>query len=423
MTTPAAETPGDPVPGSLPPNGDGPTAAVAADGAVDGAAATATPPDDVVTGRRGFPPGLLPRGLVILLGAAAIVVIVAGIQAIAWLIAPTAMALVIVIFISPVQGWLLRKGWPAWLATLVLILLVFGLLIGLALMVLVSIAQLATEVPKYASQAGDMVDNLSATLAKFGVGPDQIKQFAGSLDLGKITGLVESILGSVAGLATSLVFLLALLLFLSVETSGVGDRLASVAEDRPQVSDALRKFATGTRTYLLVTTVFGLIVAVLDTIALAILGVPLAITWGLLAFVTNYIPNVGFIIGVIPPALLALLTGGVPLMVTVIVVYCVLNFVIQSLIQPRFIGDAVGLSVTVTFVALIFWAWLLGPLGAILAIPLTLLAKAILVDIDPRARWAAAFLRSTGKEPDPNAPPKVRKSRFRRRHREQPAAV
>ena len=128
---------------------------------------------------------------------------------------------------------------------------------------------------------------------------------------------------------------------------GAGDRIASIAADRPRIAEALGHFAWGTRQYLLVTTVFGLIVAVLDTIALAILGIPLAITWGLLSFITNYIPNIGFILGVIPPALLGLLTGGPKLMVIVIVVYCVLNTVIQSVIQPRFIGDAVGLSVTV----------------------------------------------------------------------------
>ena len=155
-----------------------------------------------------------------------------------------------------------------------------------------------------------------------------------------------------------------------------------------------------------------------DTIALAIMGIPLAITWGVLAFVTNYVPNVGFILGVIPPALLGLLTGGPGLMVAVIVVYCVLNLVIQSIIQPRFIGDAVGLSTTLTFVALVFWAWLLGGLGAILAIPLTLLIKALLVDIDPKAAWAHALMRSTEKVPDPNAPPKVKKSR---RHKLEPA--
>jgi AI-2 transport protein TqsA len=135
---------------------------------------------------------------------------------------------------------------------------------------------------------------------------------------------------------------------------------------------------------------------------------------GLLSFITNYIPNVGFIIGVIPPALLALLTGGPKLMVIVIIVYCAINVVVQSIIQPRFIGDAVGLSVTLTFVALVFWAWLLGPLGAILAIPLTLMCKAVLVDTDPQARWADVLLRASAKDPDPTAPTK--KSRRRARH-------
>ena len=116
-------------------------------------------------------------------------------------------------------------------------------------------------------------------------------------------------------------FLLALLLFLSVESGGVGDRLVSIAADRPRVTEALGHFAWGTRQYLLVTTVFGLIVAVLDSAALAIMGIPLAVTWGLLSFITNYIPNVGFIIGVIPPALLGLLTGGPVLAVAVVVVY------------------------------------------------------------------------------------------------------
>jgi AI-2 transport protein TqsA len=173
-------------------------------------------------------------------------------------------------------------------------------------------------------------------------------------------------------------------------------------------------FTSGTRTYLIVTTVFGLIVAVLDTAALWIVGIPLAFTWGVLSFITNFIPNVGFIIGLIPPAVLGLLIGGPEKMIVVIAIYGVLNFVVQSLVQPRFIGDAVGLSITVTFLALVFWAWLLGPLGAILAIPLTLLGKTLLVDIDPLAGWADALLRSTPKEPVPSArqkPPAVAKGR------------
>jgi AI-2 transport protein TqsA len=356
---------------------------------------------------------------VILVGGAATVVVVAGVQAIAWLIGPAFMALIVVIAVAPVQSWLRRHGWPGWATTLVIVLLVYAILVALALGIIISVARLATELPQYASKADGLVSSATAQLAKLGVGPEQLHQAAASLNLGKLAGVLGSVLGGIAGLASNLVFLLALLLFLSIESGGAGDRLASIAADRPRITEALGHFAWGTRQYLLVTTVFGLIVAVLDSVALAILGIPLAITWGLLAFITNYIPNVGFIIGVVPPALLGLLTGGPQLMVIVIVVYCVLNFVVQSLIQPRFIGDAVGLSVTVTFLALVFWAWLLGPLGAILAIPLTLLAKALLVDIDPQARWADALLRASPKEPDPAAPAKKR--RRRRRDRDESA--
>ena len=369
----------------------------------------------------GAPRGALPRALVILLGAAAAVVVLAGVRATAWLIGPAFMALIIVIAVAPVHGWLRRHGWPGWATTLVLILLVYGIMIVLALGIIYSIARLATELPQYASKADGLVNSATAELAKHGVGPDQVKQAASSLNLGKLAGVLGALLGSVAGLASNLVFLLALLLFLSVETSGAGDRVASIAAERPRIAEALGHFAWGTRQYLLVTTVFGFIVAVLDSIALALLSIPLAVTWGLLSFITNYIPNIGFILGVIPPALLGLLTGGPKLMVIVIVVYCVLNTVIQSVIQPRFIGDAVGLSVTVTFVVLFFWAWLLGPLGAILAIPLTLLAKALLVDIDPQAKWADALLRDSAKEPDPAEPTPVKKSRRHRRdHRADP---
>ena len=344
--------------------------------------------------------GALPRALVILIGAAAAVIVVAGIQATAWLIGPTFMALIVVIAVAPVQSWLRRRGWPGWATTLVVVLLVYAIMIGLALGVIISVARLATELPQYASAAQGLVNSVIERLAALGVGPEQLQQAAGSLNLGKLAGVLGGLLASISGLASNFVFLLALLLFLGIESGGASDRLASIAVDRPRITEALAHFAWGTRQYLLVTTVFGLIVAVLDWIALAILGIPLATTWALLSFITNYIPNVGFIIGVVPPALLGLLTGGPQLMLIVIVVYCVLNFVVQSIIQPRFIGDAVGLSVTVTFVALVFWTWLIGPLGAILAIPLTLLSKALLVDVDPQARWADALLRASATGPD-----------------------
>jgi AI-2 transport protein TqsA len=124
------------------------------------------------------------------------------------------------------------------------------------------------------------------------------------------------------------------------------------------------------------------------------------VLWGLLAFITNYIPNIGFVIGVVPPAILGLLEGGWALGLAVVVVYSVINLVIQSVIQPKFVGDAVGLSTTLTFLSLVFWAWVLGGLGALLAIPLSLLMRSLLVDVDPKSQWLTPLLSNRSAEAD-----------------------
>lgn len=334
---------------------------------------------------------VVPRAVVLLVGAASIVVAIGGVKAVAWLLSPVLLALVIVLTIAPVHRWLIAHRVPAWLATIALVVLVYGVIAVLGVILIVSVARLVTLLPQYANRFDALVGDLTGVLAKFGVGKAQIGDLAHSVDFGKIAAYAGAFVSGVGGVVTTLVFLLALMLFLSVEANGFDERMALVAAERPNAAAALAEFAGKTRRYLAVTTVFGFIVAVLDTIALLVIGVPVALLWGLLSFVTNYIPNVGFILGLIPPALLALLAGGWQLMLIVIAVYCVLNLVVQSLIQPYYVGDAVGLSAVMTFLALIFWTWVLGPLGAILAIPMTLLVRTTLIDIDPRAGWVATL--------------------------------
>ena len=140
------------------------------------------------------------------------------------------------------------------------------------------------------------------------------------------------------------------------------------------------------------------------------LGIPFAPLWGLLAVVCTYIPYVGFAIALLPPALLALLGFDWQLMVVVIIVYVVVNSLFPSLVPPYFVGDAVGLSVPFTLLAVVFWSWVLGPIGSVLGLPMTLLVKAVLVDADPRAAWARSFL-------DSSSAPKAPRGRRARRHR------
>jgi len=156
---------------------------------------------------------------------------------------------------------------------------------------------------------------------------------------------------------------------------------------QPRFVQAMSTFAVGVRRYWVVATVFGLIVAALDVVALLIIGVPLALVWGVLAFLTNYIPNIGFVIGLVPPAIMALIEGGWWDALWVVIAYSLLNFVIQAIIQPKFTGQSVGVTPFISFLSLLFWVWVLGWFGALLALPATLLVKALLVDADPRARW------------------------------------
>ncbi|MEV4346389.1 AI-2E family transporter [Actinoplanes sp. NPDC049596] len=362
-------------------------------------------------------PGL-PRGVVVLLGTACLVVVVAGIKGISGLVAPVMLALMLAVTVSPLTEWLRRRGTPVWLAGLATIVVVNVLLFALGGALYVSAARLLDLIPQYQAQFAELRADLAGQLAGLGISSDQLAAALAGVDAGTVLHVVESLLGGLAGALSDTVFLLAVLLFMCLDTVDFPRRLRSTAGQRPEVVGALRSFAQGTRRYLLVSTVFGLIVATIDTVLLWALGVPLPLLWGLLSFITNYIPNIGFVIGLIPPALLALLEGGPGLMAAVIVMYCAVNFVIQSVIQPKVVGDAVGLSATVSFLALIFWAWVLGGLGALLAIPLTLLAKGLLIDIDPSTRWINTLLSAPSppaeSPPADDATPPARNGRWRR---------
>jgi AI-2 transport protein TqsA len=359
--------------------------------------------------------GGLPRWLLLLLGAASATIAVAGLREISWLVAPVLLALVVVIALTPVQTWLMRAGWPRWASATVLLVLVWTVLLGFVGLLVLSVAQMAALLPHYTGRAEVLINGVVSDLNNAGVVSGRLSDLVNQIDYSQLVGVATGLLGRLTDAATTLLLLLSALVFLAIESGGFGKRLALVAAERPHLPIALGLFARGTRSYLLVSTVFGAVVAVGDAIGLAILGVPAAVLWGVLSFITNYVPNIGFVLGLIPPALLGLLAGGWGELIAIVVLYSVLNFVVQTLIQPRFVGDSVGLSMTVTFVALLFWGWVMGALGALLAIPLTLLVKAMLVDVDPHGHWLDVLLRE-----EPRAP---RTSRARKRAHARRAAL
>jgi AI-2 transport protein TqsA len=334
----------------------------------------------------------IPRGLMILLGMAAATIAVIGMKTISGIIAPTFLALVLVICVQPLRGIMMRRGAPGWLAAIVVILTVYLILILLITAMVVCLAKLATLAPTYTDQANQVADNVVSWLKSLGVDQSQVDEVAKNLDFGKLFGLATTILSSVLSILSGLLFIGLVTLFLAFDNGNFLRRLGEAEGERPMLVASLLKFSSSVRTYFIVATIFGAIVAVIDTGALYLLGIPAAAVWGVLAFVTNFVPNIGFIIGLVPPTILGLLQGGWALALTVIVVYCAVNFVIQSVLQPKFQGDALGLTTTLTFLSLAFWTFVLGPMGAILALPMTMLVKALLVDVDPEYQWLVPLL-------------------------------
>lgn len=336
-----------------------------------------------------MPPAANPLSgsLRILLILAAVVITLAGLWLARGLVGPLALGAVIVIICHPLRHPLERHGWPRWVATTAVILLAYVVLLFLALLLVFAGMQFAHLVADYADDLEATGANLVAWLSSFGLDSQVSDATAAILDPGQILSFLTSLGGTVIGVLAALFFVLAYVVFMAVD----GARYAH-AEDtfgpgiRPRI-DRFRRFNTGVRRYYIVNASFGAVVAILDGLALWALGIPAPVVWAILAFVTNFIPNIGFVIGLVPPALLALVVGGWPMILVVIGIYIVVNVVLQVFIQPKFVADAVNLSLTLSFFSVVFWTFVIGPLGAILSIPLTLLVRALVVEPDPNARW------------------------------------
>ena len=373
-----------------------PTAAQAAPSAPPAPApASASPASDWDIRR---PHRMWPRMLVIVLTLAGLVVLVQFLQGIASIIAPVFLGLNLVIVAYPLQSTLVRRGVNPVLGAAVTVLLVTSVIAGFLGLIFWSGLELVGTLPQYSAQFQSIMQDASAWLSEKGITPDMVSQQLSNVDLKAVSGAAVSALTTIASNIYAVLGLLLTVVmgmfFLVMDSMAVDRRVRLLSSARREFGQALIDFAGGVRRYWVVTTVFGLIVAALDVVALLALGVPMALVWGVLSFLTNYIPNIGFIIGVIPPAILGLVSGGWPVFLGVVVSYSVLNFVLQSIIQPKVAGDAIGVIPTVSFLSLLFWAWVLGPLGAILALPCTLLVKAILIDADPNARWLNSLIAS-----------------------------
>jgi AI-2 transport protein TqsA len=336
------------------------------------------------------------RGTTILVALAAATVTAIGISSLRGILAPTLLTLVLVICANPVRTGLLRKGVPGGIATGSVILVVFGLLAGFTYTILIAFGQFIAMLPTYSAQFAQIGEEIAAWLNDLGFAPLETQAVMSSISPGSIAAAVSDALGSVLGITGALVIILTMMILMAADAAYSRTILGQLSTHKPSLVVAIGRYATDVRRYMVVTAALGLAQGALNATALYIMQVPAALLWGLLAFLCSFIPNIGYFFAIIPPLVFGSLVGGWTTAIAIIIVYGLIKAIVQSVIQPRLVGHAVSLSQTITFFSVLFWAAIIGPLGAILAIPLTLLAKTMLLDANPEAHWWRPALGPTG---------------------------
>jgi predicted PurR-regulated permease PerM len=271
------------------------------------------------------------------------------------------------------------------------------LLVGLVWLVASSVQNFSASISEYEQRFAEIEQALGGVVNNLGVNPETL----GEDPLTELGGLVEVAAGFVGGIVAGISnwgLIVLMGIFFLIEALSLPKKVESVTQghDDPDVQNFLN-LNQGLRQYMVINAAVGALAAVINTIVLYVMGIEFAILWGVLSFFFSFVPNVGFIISVIPPAIMALIQYGPTQMLIVIGLYIVINFLVDNVIKPRFIEEGVNISPVVTFVSLVVWGWVLGPIGAILAVPMAIIIQAVFASRE-ETRWVA-YLMGSGKEP------------------------
>ena len=331
----------------------------------------------------------------VLMVTASLVVTIAGMKMAAELLVPFLLAIFIAIICAPPLFWLTRHKVPTAGAVALIIggLILVGYLIGT--FVGGSVTDFSRSLPEYQQRLSSELGTVARLANKVGleVSPTALKE---RFDPAAAMGMVSNTLAGLGGVLTNTFLILMTVIFILFEVSGLPNKLKVALKDESDVSEKLEGFTEAVNKYLALKSWVSLATGLLVAAWLAILGVDYPLLWGLLALLFNFVPNIGSIIAAVPALLLAYIQLGGGTALAVGAGYLVVNLLMGNVVEPRFLGRGLGLSTLVVFLSLVFWGWLLGPVGMLLSVPLTMIVKIALESSDS-SRWIAVLL---GPDPD-----------------------
>jgi AI-2 transport protein TqsA len=332
------------------------------------------------------------HGFRILLSIAAIVIIIAGINIAQSVVVLFLVSIFLAILGAPPVLWLKQKRIPSMLSVLIVMACMITILILIGAQIGTSFSSFSNELPLVLTQIREQAIELSILLQSKGISGTE-NFFLEYINPEAVMNFTAGLLSGLSSILSSLILILLTVTFILLEVSSFPKKLRKILGDPDQVFPRFTKFVIDMKRYMVIKTLINLAAGILIALWMYILGVQFPILWGFLAFLLHYIPNIGAIIAAIPPAILALVQLGMGSAILVIAGNILIGFVIGNMIEPRLMGRKLGLSTLVVFISLIFWGSLLGLMGTILCIPLTMTLK-FAFESNERTRWIAVLLGS-----------------------------
>jgi predicted PurR-regulated permease PerM len=324
---------------------------------------------------------------------AALIIIIAGMKQAASLLVPFLLSIFIAVISFPLMSRLQQSGFSKGLSLTVVMLLVVFIGIGLTVLVGSSLTDFTRSLPDYQQKITAEWGQAIVWLQDHGISvADKLKAVA---DPAAAMGLISSILKGFGNVLTNSFLIILTVVFLLMEAAGVTQKIILMREQAKQEEsdeeDFSQVFVDKLREYMSMKTIISMITGIIIWLAMWLIGLDFPVLWGVLAFMLNFVPNIGSIIAAVPAVMLALVQLGFSSALLVMAVYVATNVLIGSVIEPRYMGKGLGLSTLVVFVSLVFWGWVLGSVGMLLSVPLTITVK-LALDCKPETKWLGHLL-------------------------------
>lgn len=322
--------------------------------------------------------------------AGAFVVIVAGMREASTLLVPFLMAIFISVLCSPPLAYLQNRKVPNGLAILIIILVIISVGGILGTIFTSSLAAFAADIPIYTSRLEIVAGELLVWLQGHGLAVDET-QWREWFQIQSIFPYATSLLGQFGSLATNAFLIILTVVFILAEEASLEQKLKLTVKDSDKNILDIFRITQSINQYMAIKAAISLLTGVLAFLLCSVVGVEYPVLWGTLAFLLNFIPTLGSLLAAVPPVLLALVQLNPVSAVIVAIGYLIINLVIGQFMEPRIMGRGLGLSPLVVLMSLVFWGWVLGPVGMLLSVPLTMMLK-IALEAYPDTRWVGAVL-------------------------------